>query len=183
MKKADRQAVDEVMQFLNAYAEYHISDTDDDGEPTDAQMLVRNIPVLKKLLEAKPKPKTKQKECSPNYDKLYETDQKFKNYVDYKMRYARESVNPNCKYCVVNEGLSKLTLTDNLDAAMQYASTRSKMHPYTTYMVLRIALMDDGTYKTIKECWYSNGEYFEGHSFYFLHYDYIARCATLTKKI
>lgn len=97
MNKKDSIAVDEVMQFLRAFVDYHIVETPIEPDvPTDAQMLEKNIPVLERLLTKKPKRKRARKPKTvsySDYDKLYDTDQTFKNYVDARMRYARESVN------------------------------------------------------------------------------------------
>ena len=187
MKKADRQAVDEVMQFLRAFVDYHIVETPIEPDvPTDAQMLEKNIPVLERLLTKKPKRKRARKPKTvsySDYDKLYDTDQIFKNYVDARMRYARESVNPNYKYCVCNDSFGTIWLTDDLDAAMQFASTQSKLNTRTGYSVMKIVQKNDGTYTTQRECWYREGEYHDGNGSYFLHYNFIAQNAFEINKL
>ena len=187
MNKKDSIAVDEVMQFLKAFVDYHIDETPIEPDvATDAQMLEKNIPVLERLLTKKPKRKRARKPKTvsySDYDKLYDTDQTFKNYVDARMRYARESVNPNYKYCVCNDSFDSIWLTDDLDAAMQFASTQSKLNTRTSYNVMRIVQKRDGTYVTEKECWYNNGKYYEGEGGYFLHYNYIAQNAFEINKL
>ena len=183
MKKTDKiRAADEIVQFLKAYAEYHINDTPIENEPTDAQMLMRNIPILEDMLK-QPKPKRKPKSAITNYGKLYESDHIFKNYVDTAVRHARESVNPNYKFCVCNDSFGKMWLTDDIDKAMQFASTQSKLNTRTGYNVMKIVQAKDGTYKTVKECWYSNGKYQDGEGGYFLHFDYLAQYAFEINKL
>lgn len=187
MNKKDSIAVDEVMQFLRAFVDYHIVETPIELDaPTDAQMLEKNIPVLERLLTKKPKRKRARKPKTvsySDYDKLYDTDQIFKNYVDARMRYARESVNPNYKYCVCNNSFGTIWLTDDLDAAMRFASTQSKLNTRTGFSVMKIVQKNDGTYITIKECWYRDGEYYDGDGHYFLHYNYIAQNAFEINKL
>ena len=135
--------------------------------------------MLERLLTAKPKPKPKPKRTvktvKPDYGKLCETDNVLRDFVYTQVRNACESVNPNYKYCVWNDDKRTTWLTDDLDAAMCFASTQSKSHTYSHYLVLKIVRADDGTYRTVKECFYSNGEYYDGEKHhYFLHYDYIA---------
>jgi hypothetical protein len=179
MNAKDKTAVDEVMGFLKAFVDYHIDETTIESAPTDAQMLLKNIPVLERLLTAKPKPKPKPKHTvktvKPDYGKLCETDNVLRDFVYTQVRNARESVNPNYKYCVWNDDKRTTWLTDDLDAAMRFASTQSKSHTYSHYLVLKIVRANDGTYRTVKECFYSNGEYYDGDKHCcFLHYDYIA---------
>ena len=187
MNKKDSIAVDEVMQFLRAFVDYHIVETPIEPDaPTDAQMLEKNIPVLERLLTEKPKRKRARKPKTmsySDYDKVYDADQTFKNYVDARMRYARESVNPNYKYCVCHDSFGSICLTDDLDAAMQFASTQSKLNTRTGYNVMKIVQKRDGTYVTVKECWYRDGEYYDGDGSYFLHYNYIAQNAFEINKL
>lgn len=187
MKRADKTAVDEVLEFLKAFVDYHIDETLIEPDVlTDAQMLAKNIPVLERLFAEKPKRKRTRKPKTvsySDYDKLYETDQTFKNYVDARMRYARESVNPNYKYCVCSDSFGSVWLTDDLDAAMRFASTQSKLNTRTSYNVMKIVQKNDGSYITQKECWYNNGKYYDGDGSYFLHYNYIAQNAFEINKL
>ena len=148
-------------------------------------MLEKNIPVLERLLTEKPKRKRarKPKKVNVDYFKLYDTDQNFKNFVYTMVRQGKESVNPNYKYCVCNDSFGKIWLTDDLDAAMRFASTQSKLNTRTSYNVMRIVQKRDGTYVTEKECWYNNGKYYEGEGGYFLHYNYIAQNAFEINKL
>ena len=170
----------EIYDFLQAYVDYHEGDPEiaDDGEPTDCVNLKKWLPslhaVIKSKKVAKPKPIVK--------EKVVEVEIPVMNYAVVKQ--ARESVNPNYKYCVVYHDASECGLTDDIGVAMEHAAMVSKTRRCDNINVCRIVKsVNDGTYKTKIEGWCSDGHYYDkvhGDGDY-LHFDFIAQRANVYK--
>lgn len=160
-----------IYDFILAFVDYYEFDTQvaDDGKPTDAAVLKECLPSLKAVIESEDIPTTNQ------YDK---------DYVYNAVKLARESVNPNYKYCVVYCDASECGLTDDIGIAMEHAATVSKNRRFDNINVCRIfKSVSDGTYRTKIEgfCW--DGHYYEkshGDRNY-LHFDFIAQRANVYK--
>lgn len=181
MDKLQKNTLQSVVEWLEAYIDYHIDEPSvlPKGEATDAQILANELPVLKSLL----KERNEIKENPYLQDDFLEdktfSGQDIKNALFSAAKFARESVNPNYKYCVVDENLYEVWLTDDLEKAMEAAHNKSK-YDGSIWHVYWIKQCRDG-YRCLDECWYSHGEYFEGHRESFLHYDYIAHNAKIHK--
>lgn len=169
----------EILNFLQAYVDYHEGDPElaDDGQPTDCANLKKWLPSLQAVIESKkvtkPKPIVK--------EKVVEVEIPVMSYDVVKQ--ARESVNPNYKYCVVYDDAGECGLTDDIGIAMEHAAAVSKVRHLDIVNVCRISKIHDGTYKTIIEGWCIDGHYYDnvhGDGNY-LHFDYIAQRANVYK--
>lgn len=174
----------EIYNFLQAYVDYHEGDPliADDGEPTDCANLKQWLPSLQAVIKSKkvskPKPIVKEKIVEVEIPVIDEND------VYNAVKKARESVNPNYKYCVVYNDASECGLTDDVGVAMEHAAKVSKTRGHDNINVCRIfKSVADGTYKTKIEGWCSNGHYYDhvhGDGDY-LHFDFIAQRANVYK--
>ena len=175
MDELQKNTLQSVVEWLEAYIDYHKDEPSllPEGEPTDAQILANKLPVLKSLLKEEPK--------NPYITDEDQTlsGQDLKNALFSAAKFARESVNPNYKYCVVDSDLYEVYLTDDLERAMDAAHDKSR-YDGGIWHVYQIKQCRDG-YRCLDECWYSHGEYFEGDMKTFLHYDYVAHNAKIHK--
>ena len=154
--------MDELLDFLEKYAEYHIDDAPIEPDiETDAQMIRRLMPKLRQLISEMSKTKTHR-----SIDKD----------IEYSIKKdARESVNPNYRYCAVDHQIRQFYLTDDVSDAMQFAANKSMSD---MWYVLEIKQVKDGSYKTFIDCIYYDKHYQERTDYKdFLHFDYIAQCA------
>lgn len=189
----------EVYDFLDRFVEMYINDTPvEPGERTDAQILSDKLPIIKGFIDAKnpltinkpPAIKLEDNKVeNPNVQEFLEcmfgcddkTKADIKNHLYYIAKFARESVNPNYKFCVANCNLSECYLTDDIGMAMEFASKKSKGGD--SWRVLSIRKCKDG-YRTFIEGYCYDGHYYEeGGSRDFLHFDYIAQVAEIMGKI
>ena len=167
-----------IYDFIQAFVDYHEFDPKvaDDGEPTDAAMLEECLPALQAVIESEDVPTI---EPQISIKQVYDTD-----YLYNAVKHARESVNPNYKYCVVYSDASECGLTDDIGVAMEHAALVSKRIRYDNINVCRITKsVNDGTYRTKIEGWCSDGHYYDKvHSDGdYLHFDFIAQRANVYK--
>lgn len=181
MDKLQRETLERVVEWLDAYIDYHIDEPSvlEEGVPTDAQWLSNDLPVLKGMLSERNEVKDSPYLPDEDYEDVTLWGQDLKNALFSAAKFARESVNPNYKYCVVDERLYEVWLTDDLEKAMEAAHSKSKCDS-CIWHVYWIKQCSDG-YRCLDECWYSHGEYFDGDMKCFLHYDYIAHNANVHK--
>lgn len=181
MDSVQRETLERVVEWLEAYIDYHIDEPSvlEEGVPTDAQWLSNDLPVLKAMLSERNEIKDSPYLPDEDYEDVTLWGQDLKNALFSAAKFARESVNPNYKYCVVDEELYEVWLTDELDKAMECASNKSKCDG-GIWHVYWIKQCSDG-YRCINECWYAHGKYFDGDMRSFLHYDYIAHNAKIHK--
>ena len=154
--------MDELLDFLEKYAEYYIDDTPIESDiETDAQMIQRLLPKMRQLIS----------EMSEN-----KTHKDIDKDIEYSIKKAaRESVNPNYRYCAADHQIRHFYLTDDISDAMQFAANKSMNG---MWYVLEIRQAKDGSYKTFIDCIYSDKHYYERTDYKdFLHFDYIAQCA------
>jgi len=172
MTQEERKALEEAYDFLLAFVEYHIDEPPFDTEDglTDAQRLSEHLPVLKRMLN----PTTpKLVQYSDDDYSEFENNQKYKNYIYSQVRHARESVNPNYKYCVSSSHLTDCYLTDDISVAMEFAAKKSR--DCGMWYVLKIGKIRDGSYKTFVQGICHDGHYQESDKHAYLHFDYIAQ--------
>lgn len=169
-----------IYDFLQAFVDYYEFDPKvaEDGEPTDAAMLEECLPSLKAVIDSEDVP-TMSIEPQVVVNQVYENDNLYN-----AIKHARESVNPNYKYCVVYNDASECGLTDDIGVAMEHAAQVSKTRRLDNINVCRIVRSDnDGTYRTKIEGWCSDGHYYDkvhGDGDY-LHFDFIAQRANVYK--
>ena len=170
----------EVISFLDAYVEYKIDVESVDGEPTDAEVLSKQVPILKGVFENKD---VNEMKFEPRKDGMYTDDQTLKNMMHAERKMAEESVNPNYRYCVVESNIDSCHLTDDEVAAMEFAMGKSRSGGM--YYVCEIRKVTDGTYKTFIIGTASDGDYTESDSWHseFLHYNYLASACSIVGKI
>ena len=158
----------EICEFARAFADHFADDKplDDDIEETDAQRLCRLLPIVERFLNEPKK--------MVDYTAMV-LDRQLESVVRMRERKARESVNPNYKYCAVDCEIYECWLTDDIGAAMQKAHTMAVSNRSIWY-VLKIYKAKDETYKTtIDCCYYDDGSYIERSDGDFLHFDFIAQ--------
>lgn len=189
----------DVYEFLDRFVECYKDDEPiESGEKTDAQRFAEKLPVLKKFLETKdpftikkpPIIKLEENKIeNPNVQEFLEcmfgcddkTKQTIKNHLYAIAKYARESVNPNYRYCVIDGDISECYLTDDIGVAMEFAAKKSKAQH--DWRVLSISKCKDGSWRTFVEGWCDDGHYYERKGEEFLHFDYISQRALVVKKI
>ena len=180
MDKLQKDTLKSVVEWLEAYIDYHIDEPSvlPKGEATDAQILANKLPVLKSILNERNEVKDSPYLPDEDYEDVTLWGQDLKNALFSAAKFARESVNPNYKYCVFDSSLYEVYLTDDFEKAMGAAQSKSKFGGI--WKVCSIKKTRDG-YRCFTECWYNHGEYYEGNRESFLHYDYIAHNATIFK--
>lgn len=164
-------ALSEVYTFIERYVEIYKDDEPfEEGVETDAQHLFKILPNVKKILNAQPK--TIKENKTPKLDEGNIIIHKNELYC--KIKHAKESVNPNYKYCVTDAGINECYLTQDLFTAMKKAKALSIINDEFSY-VLEIRKVQDGTYRTFKIGAYDNDYYKDyGDGEMFLHFNYIA---------
>lgn len=164
-------ALSEVYTFAERYVEIYKDDEPiEKGVETDAQHLYKILPNVKKILNAQPK--TIKENKTPKLDEGNIIIHKNELYC--KIKHAKESVNPNYKYCVTDAGINECYLTQDLFTAMKKAKALSIINDEFSY-VLEIRKVQDGTYRTFKIGAYDNDYYQDyGNGEMFLHFNYIA---------
>ena len=179
--KKQLSVLHEVIEFLEAYVEYNIDVKLADDEPTDAQILSKQLPTLKSIFDNKDVKESKPEE--PKTILGYKEGSKVEDIIYTEKKKAEESVNPNYKYCVVESSLDSCYLTDDEVAAMEFAIKKSRNGKL--YYVCEIKKVTDGTYKTFILGNAADGDYAELNRIYseFLHYNYIASAASEVGKI
>lgn len=182
MTKAE--AYDILLYWLERYVDYNLQVpadyTDEDGNPSDAVTLKECLEVLPKHWPKQYKPKPKPKKMTYR-EWLYNPD--FKGYIYTIRKEARESINPNYRYCVVNDNVDECYLTDVIGIAMEFAANKSKTDT-NSWRVCNIVKADDGSYITTIEGHCMGGHYIDDDRRTFLHFDYISqRCEGIVKKI
>lgn len=172
MTQEERTAMEEAYDFLSAFVEYHIDEPPFDPEDglTDAQRLAEYLPILQRML-SNTTPDLVQY-TDHDYSEL-ESNKKYKDYIYSQVRHARESVNPNYKYCVTSSGLHDCYLTDDISVAMEFAAKKSR--DCDMWYVLKIGKLKDNTYKTFVQGVCYDGHYEERDKHAYLHFDYIAQ--------
>lgn len=180
MDELQKNTLQSVVEWLEAYIDYHIDEPSvlPKGEVTDAQLLSKDLPILKSILKERNEIKDSPYLPDEDYEDVTLWGQDLKNALFSAAKFARESVNPNYKYCVFDSGLYEVYLTDDFEKAMGAAQSKSKFGGI--WRVCSIKKTRDG-YRCFTECWYNRGEYYEGSRESFLHYDYIAHNATIFK--
>ncbi|MBO4601605.1 MAG: hypothetical protein J5651_00400 [Salinivirgaceae bacterium] len=176
----ERRSYDEVLEFVQAFVDYYYDDEPvEPTEETDAHRLARFLPDLKGLFEKMQKRLNlvifeEREKALAEGCQLSQTELKDKIFMAAKE--ARESVNPNYKYAVVDIGLEReCWLTDDIDAAMRKAHTLAIVYD-GFYYVLKIFKAKDNSYQTMIEgCYERNGGYMDRHGDNYLHFDFIAR--------
>ncbi len=91
---------------------------------------------------------------------------------------ARESVNPNYRWCALRDPIAEVWLTDDETQAMTFAANRSK--DGSVWNICKIKPAKDG-YRTYINAACANGHYREQPELKYLHFDYIARHASVHK--
>ena len=163
--------IGEICEWVRAWVDYYIDDkpVDDDIEETDAQRLNRLLPIVERFLN---EPKN-----TLTYDVPFRDIEPLdtQGVIYLRERKARESVNPNYRFCVVDNNVSECWLTDDIGDAMQKAHTLAVTNR-RVYYVLKIDKDDDETYKTWIEGWYDyDGDYMESrYNREYLHFNFIA---------
>ena len=162
--------IGEICEWVRAWVDYYIDDKPvDDIEETDAQHLNRLLPIVERFLN---EPKN-----TFTYDvPLRDIELDKQGVIFLRERKARESVNPNYRYCVVDSDISECWLTDDIGDAMQKAHTLAVTNRRDMYYVLKIEKAADGTYKTWIDGWFDyDGEYMESRDGReYLHFNFIA---------
>ena len=187
-----------LLEFLDAYSDYYADDepVEDDGEPTDAMRISKVLPSIKKAFAKrkrhtdKPKQKPAPKEDVLNIqehegfivynDVVY---QDIETLVYNMVKKARESINPNYRYCLCDWDLRDCYLSDDISEIMEFGTMLSRRED-KAFNVLEIFKAHDGSYQTkiIGQC--DEGHYEDKDmSLYgkYLHFDYIAQAATMHK--
>lgn len=172
--KKQLAALGEMVEFVEAYVEYHITDIPVTDEPTDAQLLSKILPTVKSVFKnkeiQKPKPKVVEKIVTDK-DALYFAEKR-----------GAESADPNYKYCVCDDELHQCYLSDDEVACMELAAKKSidgKM-----WYVYEIRKRYDETFTTYILGIAKNGHYDEKErAEEFLHYDFIAKSVMEIHKI
>lgn len=158
-------ALKEMCIFVQGFVRYHIDEKPvEDGIQTDAQRMSFLLPLVNRIIEAK-------EYVVLDKDKLSKLD---KNILYQETKIAKESVNPNYKYCVVDSEINECYLTQDLFSAMKKAKSLSIIKDNFCY-VLEIRKVNDGTYRTFKIFAYKNDYHKDyGYGEMFLHFNYIA---------
>lgn len=161
----------EVYRFVERYVEIYKDDEPiEKGIETDAQHFSKILPNIKKILDSQPKIIKENKTLKLNEGEIII----HKNELYTKLKYAKESVNPNYKYCVVDAEINECYLTQDLFTAMKKAKALSLLKDDFCY-ILEIRKVKDGTYRTFKIGAYNNDYYKDyGYGEMFLHFNYIA---------
>lgn len=185
---------DDIFRFLESYSEYHIGDIviDNDGEETDAQMIARLLPELKKSIRELEKTNNDLEKQISEYEDIIqdycdetselkdvlknasiidgkvvmtqeEFEQKIKNAYDSGHKCGRESVDPHFRYCICDYELHTLGLTDDIGKAIEEAAKRSRSKMWNIY---KIAKADDG-WRTYNEGFCEGGHYYDGNRRFF----------------
>lgn len=164
-------ALSEVYRFVERYVEIYKDDEPiEKGIETDAQHFSKILPNIKKILDAQPKIIKENKTPKLNEGEIV----LHKNELYCKLKHAKESVNPNYKYCVVDAYINECYLTQDLFSAMRKAKSLSIIKDCFCY-VLEIRKVNDGTYRTFKIGAYKNDYHKDyGNGEMFLHFNYIA---------
>lgn len=184
--------VSDLRDWLRRYTEYYAGDglVDEEGNETDIAMLSRIIPsldaVIGELCSRKENPKVVEvnktiEDPSEHFINVNGQVCKLSDYIYTCEKFARESVNPNYRYCVVQSELNRDGyLTDDIGDAMECAARESRSGGM--WYVLQIFKADDGTYRTRHDVNAVNGELMEysGHH-EFLHFNYIAQQVNFKK--
>lgn len=189
---------DDLFRFLESYSEYHSDDIviDNDGYETDAQMIARLLPELKKSICGLEKQISDLEEIIQDYHnetselkealknasiidgKVVMTQEEFEHQIkcayDSGHKFGREGVDPHFRYCICDTSLRTLGLTDDIGKAMEEAANRSRSKMWHIY---KIAKADDG-WRTYREGFCEGGHYYEGDKKSYLHFDYIAQAAS-----
>ena len=183
------EAYQTLLEFATAFVDYELQTPEDyvadDGQPTTAAEVAECLKVLPKSLPQrkassprhKPLPKSKMTyaEWLNNPD--------FKDYIYTVRKEARESINPNYRYCVINDDVDECYLTDDIGVAMEFAANKSKADTHS-WRVCNIVKAGDGSYITTIEGHCMRGHYIDDDRRTFLHFDYISqRCEGMVKKI
>jgi hypothetical protein len=166
-KDALRQMYEFAEEFAEGYADY--------WDNCDATKQLKDcLPLVKSIIKKLDKP-AKRTPKPQSVEELILTNPELKCYIDAKVRWARESRNPNYKYCVTDGETTRVWLTDDYDKALQFAKTQSITNE-DDYVVYSIQQMKDKTYKLKRECFYTDGDYMAASFAYelYLHYDYVA---------
>ena len=165
----EKYALRQVYEFVEAYVDYYCDYVD--NPETDAYRMNGCLPFIKSIID---KP-TKRKPKPQSVEELILANSELKAYIDTKVRWAKESRNPNYKYCVADASTTRIWLTDDYDKALQFAKTQSKINE-DDYVVYSIQQMKDKTYKLKRECSYMEGDYTAASFVYeiYLHYNYVA---------
>ena len=161
----ERNALRQVYEFVEAYVDYYYLLVD--NPETDAHRMNGCLPLIKSIIDKPAKPQS--------VEELILTNPELKGYIDTKVRWAKESRNPNYKYCVTDGETTRVWLTNDYDKALQFAKTQSKINE-DDFVVYSIQQMKDQTYKLKRECFYTEGDYMAAsfaHELY-LHYNYVA---------
>lgn len=171
INKENLDALSEVYRFVERYVEIYKDDEPiEKGIETDAQHFSKILPNIKKILDTQPKTIKENKAPKLNEDEIV----LHKNELYCKIKHAKESVNPNYKYCVVDAEINECYLTQDLSNAMKKAKSLSIIKDDFSY-VLEIRKVNDGTYRTFKIFAYDNDYYKDyGYGEMFLHFNYIA---------
>lgn len=151
----DIDALKEILSFIESFSNYNIDDQSIEGGMTDAQMLSRNIPVLRNVISMLENGKIEYSYC--------------------EIRKAKESVPPLFKFAVVASGLDgECYLTDNFEIAVSKTKLLSLLNKRMFY-TLEIYKTHDGTYKTKILFIYNDGKSVGNDIYYreFLHFNYL----------
>ena len=179
------EAYDLLLSWVEQYVDYSLmvpeDYVDEDGNPSDAVVLKECLEALPKRWPKQHKPKSKPKKMT-YVEWLNNPD--FKDYIYTVRKEARESINPNYRYCVFNDDIDECYLTDDISVAMEFAANKSKADTHS-WRVCNIIKAHDGSYTTTVEGHCMNGHYLDdGGKRIFLHFDYISqRCEGSIKKI
>lgn len=166
----EKDALRQMYEFTEAYVDHWY-------ECDATKQLANCLPLVKSIIKKLDKPaKRTPKPAKPqSVEELILANIELKAYIDTKVRWAKESRNPNYKYCVTDGETTRVWLTNDYDKALQFAKTQSKINE-DDYVVYSIQQMQDQTYKLNRECWYTEGDYMAASSAYelYLHYNYVA---------
>ena len=182
-----QEAYRRMLEFVEAFVDYQLQTPEDyvadDGEPTTAAEMEECLKMLpKRLPQSKASAKAPVKETPKMSYEEWLNNPDFKDYIFTIRKDARESINPNYRYCVTNDNVDECYLTDDVGVAMEFAANKSK--DGSNWTICKIAKAGDSSYRTYVEGYCMNGHYMDGDGRCSLHFDYIAqRCEDNIKKI
>jgi hypothetical protein len=180
------EAYDILLYWVERFVDYNLQVpadyTDEDGNPSDAVTLKRCLETLPERWPKQQKTKSKPEPKKMTYIEWLNNPD-FKDYIYTIRKEARESINPNYRYCVVNDDVDECYLTDDIGVAMEFAANKSKADTHS-WGVCNIVKAGDGSYITTIEGHCMRGHYIDDDRRTFLHFDYISqRCEGGVKKI
>jgi len=171
----------EIEDFLEHYIDNLDPVEEVDGEPTDYKILGGAIKDLRKVIKSKPckrevveKIKVVEREGEWENEKYVCIEkQNLKNLIFTKEKFARESIKPLFRYCVVDVNFNEMGVTDDIGDAMIWGARASRVgHRYN---VCRVVERSDKTWVLMIEGYCEDGGYDDAmdKNWEYLHYDFV----------